>query len=40
LGSSETFEDSELFRIEHKKECIYRKRDIPGCLNTTPLPAC
>jgi len=30
LGSSETLDAAELFRSEHKKHCIYRKRNVPA----------
>ncbi len=30
LGTSETIENSELFITEHKKDCIYRKRNVPA----------
>jgi two-component system CheB/CheR fusion protein len=29
LGTSETVDAGELFRAEHKKHCIYRKRNVP-----------
>ncbi|MEP0548183.1 MAG: chemotaxis protein CheB [Rhodothermales bacterium] len=29
LGSSETVEGSDLFRVEDKKSCLYRKRNVP-----------
>jgi two-component system CheB/CheR fusion protein len=30
LGSSENIDAVELFRVEDKKRCIYRKRNVPG----------
>ena len=30
LGTSETLDAAELFRIEDKKHCIYRKRNVPA----------
>jgi two-component system, chemotaxis family, CheB/CheR fusion protein len=30
LGSSETVDDSELFSVENKSYCIYRKRNVPA----------
>ena len=30
LGGSETVETQELFRVQDKKHCIYRRRNVPG----------